>query len=100
MRITNQAGASLAGDREPTCLPETVCVSGALPGRSEVFLRIVGPKPNGYLWPTLVKLSTSTVEVWIERTTDGLLRYYELPGARPGDDELPGLFDRYGFPPE
>jgi len=100
VRITNQAGASLQGTREPTCLPETVCVSGALPGRSEAFLRIVGPKPNGYLWPTLVKLSTSTVEIWIERTSDGLLRYYELPGARPGVDELPGLFDRYGFPPE
>jgi len=100
VRITNQADTSLAGVREPACLPETICVSGALPGRSEVFVRIVGPKPNGYLWPTLVKLSTSTVEVWIERTSDGLLRYYELPGARPGVDELPGLFDRYGFPPE
>ena len=100
VRITNQADSSLAGVREPACLPETICVSGALPGRSEVFVRIVGPKPNGYLWPTLVKLSTSTVEVWIERTSDGLLRYYELPGARPGFDELPGLFDRYGFPPE
>ncbi|MGD2115349.1 MAG: hypothetical protein PVG07_09870, partial [Acidobacteriota bacterium] len=97
--ITPPGLPSLRGDREPACLPETVCVSGAVPGRAEVFLRIVGPKPNGYLWPTLVKLTTSRVEVWIERPATGAIRYYELAGARPGFDELPGLFDRFGFPP-
>ena len=30
-----------------------------------------------------------------------MLRYYLLPAASPGDDTLPGLFDRHGFlPPE
>jgi hypothetical protein len=38
------------------------------------------------------------VEVWIERIETGEMRYYVLPGARPGFDELPGLFDRTGFP--
>ncbi|HSL84973.1 MAG TPA: hypothetical protein VLF66_19515, partial [Thermoanaerobaculia bacterium] len=52
-------GDAIPGRREPGCIPETLCVSGALPGRSEAFLRVVGPKPNGLLWPTLVKFSTS-----------------------------------------
>ena len=83
--------------REEACLPETLCVSGAVPGRIEVLARIVGPKPNGFLWPTLVKFTTSEVDVWIERVSTGEMRHYTLRGARPGVDELPGLFDRNGF---
>ncbi|HUP43327.1 MAG TPA: hypothetical protein VM599_08965 [Thermoanaerobaculia bacterium] len=59
----------------------------------------VGPKPNGRLWPTLVKLSTATVEIWLEQVATGEVEYYRLEGARPGFDELPGLFDREGFEP-
>ncbi len=99
VRIGQGAAAPISGTREPACLPETVCLSGALSGRSELLLRIVGPKPNGWLWPTLVKLSTSETEVWIEQLATGRLRYYDLAGARPGIDELPGLFDRFGFLP-
>jgi hypothetical protein len=87
------------GESEPLCTPEALCVSGALPGRTEVMVRIVGPKPNGYLWPTLVKLSTSRVEVWIERPSTGAVACYVLPGAEPGSSDLPGLFDRTGFLP-
>jgi hypothetical protein len=87
------------GSFEPECVPETLCVSGRVPGRSEVFVRIPGPKPNRLLWPTLVKLTTSEVEVWIEHASTGAMRYYRLAGARPGFDELPGLFDRHGFVP-
>ena len=83
----------------PFCLPETACVSGALPGRIEVLLRIVGPKPNGYLWPTVVRFTTSTVEVWIEQLATGERRYYLLSGAAPGSEELTGFFDRTGFRP-
>lgn len=96
--ITGGSG-SIAGVREPSCIPETVCVSGALAGRSEVFLRVLGPKPNGRLWPTLVKFSTSMVEVWVRQDGSGEVLYYRLEGARPGVDELPGLFDRTGFAP-
>jgi len=99
VRIQPPAGPSRIGTVSPRCLPETVCVTGALPDRIEVFLRIVGPKPNGRLWPTLVKFTTSEVEVWIEQQSTGELRYYDLVGARPGFDELPGLFDREGFEP-
>lgn len=100
VRIDQGNGTTVPGAKEAFCLPETLCVSGAIPGRSEVFLRIVGPKPNGWLWPTLVKFTTSRVEVWIHQTSSGRLRYYDLRGASPGFDELPGLFDRFGFVPE
>lgn len=98
VRIAQRNG-SILGSAEADCIPETLCVSGAVPGRSEVFVRIVGPKGNGYLWPTLVKFSTSTLEIWIEQLSSGEVRYYRLPGATPGSSELPGLFDRRGFRP-
>lgn len=97
VRIGGEDGS--LGRAEADCLPETLCVSGALPGRSEVFVRIVGPKPNGKLWPTLVKFTTSEVEVWIEQLATGIVRYYQLEGAAPGSSDLPGLFDRGGFSP-
>ncbi len=99
VRITSGGGEVQPVRQEASCLPETICVSGAVPGRSEIFLRIVGPKPNGRLWPTIVKFTTSQVEVWIEQTATNTSRYYRLAPARPGVDELPGLFDRDGFPP-
>lgn len=98
VRIT-AGDTSRLGNPEPTCLPETVCVSGALPGRVEILLRIVGPRPNGYLWPTLFKASPSRFEVWIEQLSTGTVKYYVLEGASPGSSELPGLFDREGFLP-
>jgi hypothetical protein len=100
VRIAPGGAEAIPGAREPACLQETVCVSGALPGRSELLVRIVGPRPNGWLWPTLVKFSTSRVDVWIQQLSTGELRYYELRGASPGFDELPGLFDRFGFLPD
>ncbi len=96
---SNSANPVLAGNLEPTCIPETACVSGAVSGRAEVFLRVVGPKPNGRLWPTLVKFTTSAVDVWVYQLSTGEVRHYHLAGARPGVDELPGLFDRTGFTP-
>ena len=99
VRIVNQSGESQPVRKDASCIEETVCLSGAVPGRSEIFLRIVGPKPNGRLWPTLVKFTTSEVEVWIEQISTGEVRYYRLEGAAPGRDELTGLFDRDGFAP-
>jgi hypothetical protein len=82
-----------------TCDPETVCVSGALPGRVEALVRVAGPKPNGCFWPTLTKLSTSTVEVWVQRISTGEVNYYLADGSSPGSSDLPGFFDRRGFCP-
>jgi hypothetical protein len=92
-------GADLFGSQEFDCLAEAICVSGAVEGRTEAILRIIGPRPNGFLWPTLVKLTTSTLEVWIEQVSTGEIQYYGLDGATQGSSELPGLFDRTGFEP-
>ncbi|HSL82520.1 MAG TPA: hypothetical protein VLF66_07060 [Thermoanaerobaculia bacterium] len=92
-------GDSRFGRQEPECISETECVSGAIPGRAEVFLRIVGPRPNGKLWPTIVKFTTSRVEVRVRQLSTGIEKEYILEGAAPGIDELPGLFDRGGFDP-
>jgi hypothetical protein len=97
--MISAGGVPVVGSKEPACIPETLCVSGRLPGRSEVFVRVIGPRPNGRLWPTLVKFTTSQVEVWIEQVATGEVEYYVLEEARPGFDELPGLFDREGFEP-
>lgn len=97
VRITG--ATPVAGTAVSNCLDETLCVAGAVPGRAEVLARVVGPKPNGYLWPTLVKFTTSKVEVWIEQSATDEIRYYVLRGAAPSFDELPGLFDRKGFLP-
>lgn len=96
VRVT--AGSVITGVQE-SCIPETLCVSASVPGRSEVEVRIVGPKPNGYLWPNIVKFNTSQVEVWINQLSSGTTKYYILPGAWPGLDDLPGLYDRTGFLP-
>ncbi len=99
VRITIPTGEVQPTRQEADCIGETVCVSGALPGRSELFLRIVGPKPNGYLWPTIVKFSTSRIEVWIEQRSKGITRYYLLPEASRESTDLAGFYDREGFLP-
>lgn len=100
VRIFNQsAPAPLVGRKESSCLPETLCVSGAIPGRSEIFVRIVGPRPNGYLWPTIVRLTSSKVEVQIQQVSTGIVRTYVLDAVPPDVDELSGLQDRTGFQP-
>jgi hypothetical protein len=94
-------GDAIAGQPVTPCIGETLCVAGALPDRAELFVRVVGPKPNGKLWPTLVKFSTTRIEVWIEQTGSGVVRYYELPEVTPGEQllSLDGLADKLGFDP-
>ena len=99
-RLTNSEGAEPSLRAESACFEETLCLSGAVPGRSELFLRLVGPKPNGRLWPTIVRTTTSTVEVWIEQVSTGQVNYYRLEGASPDSTDLSGLFDREGFTPD
>jgi hypothetical protein len=89
----------LAGRKESDCIPETLCVSGAIPGRSEVFIRIIGPRPNGYLWPTIVRFTPSRVEVDVQQISTGITKTYVLPAVPPESDELSGLQDRTGFLP-
>jgi hypothetical protein len=84
---------------EPDCIPETVCVSGALPGRSELFLRMIGPRPNGYMWVNLVRFTTSRVEVDVEQLATGETRAYVLEQVPRASDALPGWVDKAAFLP-
>lgn len=92
-------GREIATRREADCVPETLCVSAAVPGRSELFLRKVGPKPNGFLHINVVKFSTSRIEVWVEQTATGQVNYYDLPALEPGGSDLTGFVDRRAFTP-
>ena len=98
-RFWVRIGEARIGTEVADCPRETVCVAGAIPTRAEIFVRIVGPKPNGYLWPTIVKLNTSKTEVWIEQISTGETKYYLLPALAPDSETLPGLVDRTGFRP-
>jgi hypothetical protein len=98
VRIFNSTTPT-AGTMESDCIPETLCVSGALAGRSEVFVRVVGPRPNGYLWPTLVRFTPSRVEVDVQQISTGITKTYVLPAVPSDSDELSGLQDRTGFQP-
>ncbi len=81
------------------CQEDTVCLAGALPDRPELYIRILGPRPNDYLWPTLVRFTPSKVTVEIEQISTGERQTYVLEAIGPGDDTLPGLQDRTGFLP-
>ena len=90
---------SRIGTTVADCLPETVCVAGAIPTRAEVFVRIVGPKSNGFLWPNVVKFNTTKTEVWIQQISTGVIQYYLLPALAADSDTLPGVVDKTGFLP-
>lgn len=81
------------------CLPDTICLSGAVPGRSELYLRILGPRPNGFLWPTIVRFTPSKVLVEIVQQSSLAVQQYILDGVLPGDEDLSGRQDREGFTP-
>jgi hypothetical protein len=98
VRIFNTS-TPIAGVKESDCIPETLCVSGAVAGRSEVFLRVIGPRPNGYLWPTIVRFTPSRVEVDIQQISTGITKTYVLPAIPADSDDLTGLQDRTGFLP-
>jgi len=98
-RFKVRIGGSALGTLVSDCQDQTLCVAGAIPTRTEVMVRIVGPKPNGLLWPNVIKFTTGRVEVWIEQISTGKLEYYDLAGANPDFDRLPGIFDREGFVP-
>ncbi len=96
VRISNTRIGTAA---DTPCPDETVCVAGAIPTRAEILVRIVGPKPNGYLWPNIVKFNTTKTEVWIRQVSTGATKYYSLPALAPDSDTLPGLVDKTGFLP-
>jgi hypothetical protein len=98
-RFWVRIGDTRLGTTVADCLPETVCVAGSIPTRAEVFVRIVGPKSNGYLWPNVVKFNTTKTEVWVQQITTGTIQYYLLPALPIDSDTLPGVVDKTGFLP-
>lgn len=98
VRIT-AGGSPIAGAKVNDCIDDTLCVSGAVANRSEVFLRVVGPRPNGFLWPTVIRFTPSQVEVWIQQVSTGQINYYNLEAQAPDNEILEGLNDRTGFLP-
>ena len=98
VRIT-AAGSPLAGAKVNDCIEDTLCVSGAVAGRPEVFVRVIGPRPNGYLWPTVIRFTPSQVEVWVQQISSGQINYYILEAQSPDSEILEGLNDRTGFLP-
>lgn len=98
VEITSAAGA-LPGTFEPGCLPETLCVSGALAGRTEVQVRLIGPRPNGYLWIQVVRFTPSKIRVLAEKPASGACQLYTLDAIPPASDDLDGFVDRTAFLP-
>lgn len=90
-RVKVRIDGQTVGRQEPACMAQTLCVSGALPGRSEVFVRMVSGRP------ALVKLTTSAADVWVLQTATGQLRYYRLNGTDPAGSNLDGILDPMGF---
>lgn len=90
---------SALGTQVADCVPETLCVAGAIPTRAELFLRIIGPRPNGFLWDQVIRFTTSRLEVWVQRLSSGQINYYDLPAVPTDSTELPGLVDREAFTP-
>ncbi|HEV7667199.1 MAG TPA: hypothetical protein VGS22_01665 [Thermoanaerobaculia bacterium] len=94
-RIDNSRIATKVND----CVPETLCLAGAIATRTEIFVRIIGPRSNGFLWPEVIRFTVSRVEVWVQKTSGGPINYYNLAGVSQNSDVLNGLVDREGFLP-
>jgi len=99
VRISGPSGESYLGTQVADCIADAICFGGALPERAELEIRSIGPRPNGYVWPVIVQLTPSEVEVWIETLDTKERRYYHLRPADRGLDQLGGFFDRRGFLP-
>lgn len=98
-RVSFEGGDSASrGVQEPLCLAETACASGALPGRVEAQLRVIGPRPNGFLWLHVVRFTPSRIVVEAVRYPAGTVHYYVLPAVEPGERPT-NLEDRTAFLP-
>jgi hypothetical protein len=97
--ITPAGGAPVEGASEADCIAETLCVSGALAGRPEVFVKIIGPRPNGFLWVQISRFTPSQVDVTVRQLSSGIEKQYTLDAVGGGSDDVSGLQDRTAFTP-
>jgi len=97
--ITPAGGSPVQGDSEADCIVETLCVSGALAGRPEVFVKIIGPRPNGFLWVQISRFTPSRVDVTVRQLSTGQENQYTLEEVGAASDDVSGLQDRTAFTP-
>lgn len=81
------------------CIAETLCVSGALAGRPEIFVKVIGPRPNGFLWTQISRFTPSKVEIWLQQESTSKINYYLLDPVPTSADNVSGLLDRRAFLP-
>lgn len=99
VRITPAGAPAIQAAAEDECIPETLCVAGALAGRPEIFVKVIGPRPNGFLWVQLIRFTPSEVEVWLRQEATGLINYYRLDALPPTGGPLVGVEDRTAYLP-
>lgn len=99
VRITPAGAPAIQATAEDECIPETLCVAGALAGRPEIFVKVIGPRPNGFLWVQLIRFTPSKVEVWLRQEATGLINYYRLDALPPTGGPLVGVEDRTAYLP-
>jgi hypothetical protein len=99
VEITPPGSAPITGRMEPDCIIETFCASGALAGRPEVFVKIIGPRPNGFLWVQISRFTPSQVKVMVRQVSTGKVNTYVLPGVPATEDDVSGLQDRGAYSP-
>jgi hypothetical protein len=87
------------GAKESDCLPDTLCVSSELRGRTAVLLRIIGPRPNGHLWFQATRFPAQQVDIEVQQLSTGIVKTYRLDRLDPDDTEIPGRLDRTAFMP-
>jgi len=81
------------------CTPRTLCIAGPRPDRAALFLRLLGPRTDGTLWAQIARFTVDPVEVWIEQTDSGKVRYYRLGKLPAATHEILGLNDSQAFRP-
>jgi hypothetical protein len=91
------AGGRL-GRSARTCLPQTVCVTSGSGDRTEILIRILPNRTGTTDWLLISRFQIGPAQVWAERVTDGVTRFYELPLATGGSTQLPGILDPEAFP--
>ncbi|HVS03470.1 MAG TPA: matrixin family metalloprotease, partial [Thermoanaerobaculia bacterium] len=90
---------TFAGKKVNACIAETLCVQGAVEGRPEIFAKVIGPRPNGFLLVQLVRFTPSLVEVWIRQRSTGKVAYYRLEAVPASVENLSGVQDGGTFRP-
>ena len=87
------------GAKESDCLPDTLCVSSELRGRTAVLLRIIGPRSNGYFWFQATRFPAQQVDIEVQQLSTGIIKTYRLDRLDPDDTQIPGRLDRTAFLP-